>query len=176
MTVAKFALAFTLCRYVLKTVKNVTVAKFELAFTLCRYVLKTVKNVTVAKFELAFTLCRYILKTVKNVTVAKFELAFTRCRNNSKTVRHLTVKTHCKTLMPRKCSYTLRIAHYCSKSVQKVLFSSLSSVSKMPFSKHAGKSSVFKIYRFQNLAAKMCRFRLSFFTVFKMCRHRVNAI
>ena len=41
----------------------------ELAFTRCRHILKTVKNVTVAKFELAFTRCRNNLKTVRNLTV-----------------------------------------------------------------------------------------------------------
>ena len=104
--------------------------------------------------ETAVTRCRYILKTVKNVTVAKFELAFTRCRNNLKTVRNLTVKTRCKTLIPWKCTYTLRIDQSRSKSVQKVLFSSILRVHKMPFSKCSGKSFVFKIYRFQNLPAK----------------------
>ena len=39
------------------------------AFTRCRHILKTVKNVTVAKFELAFTGCRNNLKTVGNLTV-----------------------------------------------------------------------------------------------------------
>ena len=34
------------------------------AFTRCRYILKTVKNVTAAKFELAFTRYRNNLKTV----------------------------------------------------------------------------------------------------------------
>ena len=44
------------------------------AFTRCRHILKTVKNVTVANFELAFTLYRHNLKTVGNLTVK------TRCR------------------------------------------------------------------------------------------------
>ena len=39
------------------------------AFTRCRHILKTVKNVTVAEFELAFTRCRNNLKTVGNLTV-----------------------------------------------------------------------------------------------------------
>ena len=38
------------------------------AFTRCRQILKTVKNVTVAKFELAFTRCRNNLKTVGILT------------------------------------------------------------------------------------------------------------
>ena len=39
------------------------------AFTRCRHILKTVKNVTAAKFELAFTRCRHNLKTVGKLTV-----------------------------------------------------------------------------------------------------------
>ena len=39
------------------------------AFTRCRHILKTTKNVTVAKFELAFTRCRNNLKTVGNLPV-----------------------------------------------------------------------------------------------------------
>ena len=39
------------------------------AFTRCRHILKTMKNVTVAKFELAFTRCRNNLKTVRNLPV-----------------------------------------------------------------------------------------------------------
>ena len=39
------------------------------AFTRCRHILKTVKNVTVANFELAFTRCRHNLKTVGNLMV-----------------------------------------------------------------------------------------------------------
>ena len=39
------------------------------AFTRCRHILKTMKNVTAAKFELAFTRCRNNLKTVGNLPV-----------------------------------------------------------------------------------------------------------
>ena len=42
---------------------------FKTAFTRCRHILKTVKNVTVAKFELAFTRCQNNLKTIGNLTV-----------------------------------------------------------------------------------------------------------
>ena len=41
----------------------------ETAFTRCRQILKTVKNVTVAEFEPAFTRCRSNLKTVRDLTV-----------------------------------------------------------------------------------------------------------
>ena len=41
----------------------------ETAFTRCRHILKTMKNVTAAKFELAFTRCRNNLKTVRDLTV-----------------------------------------------------------------------------------------------------------
>ena len=43
--------------------------EIKTAFTRCRRILKTVKNVTVAKFELAFTRYRHNLKTVGNLTV-----------------------------------------------------------------------------------------------------------
>ena len=39
------------------------------AFTRCRHILKTMKNVTVAKFEPAFTRCRNNLKTFGNLPV-----------------------------------------------------------------------------------------------------------
>ena len=39
------------------------------AFTRCRQILKSMKNVTVAKFELAFTRCWNNLKTVRNLPV-----------------------------------------------------------------------------------------------------------
>ena len=133
-----------------------------------------------------FTRCRNILKTVKNVTVAKFELAFTRCRKNLKTVRKLTVKTRCKTLTARKCTYTLRTNHPCSKSVEKCSVSSLSRVNKMSFSKCSGKSSVFQkstVFKICCLPAKNVPFSCKreaypshFFTVSKMCWHRVNAL
>ena len=102
----------------------------------------------------AFTGCRHVLKTVKNVTVAKSEQAFTPCRNNLKTVRNVTVKSRCKTLMPKKCTYTLRINQSRSKSVERcsvfIIFECLhDAVSRMcqlecrfqnlPFSKCAGK-------------------------------------
>ena len=47
--------------------KNMATSKT--AFTRCRHILKTMKNVTVAKFELAFTRCRNNLKTVRNLPV-----------------------------------------------------------------------------------------------------------
>ena len=39
------------------------------AFTRCRHILKTMKNVTAAKLELAFTRCRNNLKTVGNLPI-----------------------------------------------------------------------------------------------------------
>ena len=110
----------------------------------------------------AFTQCRHILKTVKNVTVAKFELAFTRCWNNLKMIGNLTVKTLCKTLMPKKCTFTLRIDQLrskSSKSIEKCSFSSLSSVHTMLFPKCTGYSSVFKIYRTQGSILSSFLFR-----------------
>ena len=55
----------------------------------------------------------------KNVTVAEFQRAFARCRNSWETVGNLTVKNRFKTLMPRNCTYTLRIDHSRTKSVEK---------------------------------------------------------
>ena len=49
--------------------RNSTPGVIKTAFTRCRHILKTVKNVTVAKFELAFTRCRNNLKTGGNSTV-----------------------------------------------------------------------------------------------------------
>ena len=46
-----------------------TIKYIKTAFTRCRHILKTMKNVTVAKFELAFTRCRNNLKTVGNLPV-----------------------------------------------------------------------------------------------------------
>ena len=95
-------------------------------------------NRTKRNTQTNFTRCRHILKTVKNVTVAKFELSFTRCRNNLKTVGDLTAKTRWKTLMPKKCSYTLRTDQFRCKSVEKYAAFTISSVHAMPFSKCAG--------------------------------------
>ena len=130
-----------------------------------------------------FTRCRHILKTIKNVTIAEFELAFTRCRNNLKTVGNMTVKTLCKTLMPKKCIYILRIDHSHSKSVEKcsvyIIFEySHDAVSKMcrlefgfqnlPFSKSAGKECAVFVWT--------GGLSVTFFTVFKIYQHRVNAV
>ena len=43
--------------------------QIQTAFTRCRHILKTVKNMTEAKFELAFTRCRNNLKMIGNLTV-----------------------------------------------------------------------------------------------------------
>ena len=40
------------------------------AFTRCRYILKTMENVTITKFELAFTRYRHDLQTIENSKVA----------------------------------------------------------------------------------------------------------
>ena len=96
------------------------------------------------------------------MTAAKFELAFTRYRHNLKTVGTLTVKTRCRTLMPKKSTYTLRIDQSRSKSIVKMFclhhyrvftrccFKFMSV--RAPFSK----SIAFKICR-----QKMCRFRVN---------------
>ena len=134
-------------------------------------------------FKTAFTRCRHILKTVKKVTVAKFELAFTRCRYNLRTVRNLMVKSRCRTLMTKKSTYTLRIDQSRSKSVEKCsvyiivecsddVVSNLRRLGfrfrNLPFSKSAGKKCA--------VFVRTGGLSVTFFTVFKMCRHHVNAV
>ena len=79
---------------------------------------------------------------------SKFELALIRCWNTLKTAGNLTVKTRCKTLLPKECTYTLRIDQSRSKSVEKYsvfIISSFQTVPfpnmsvRAPFSKSAGK-------------------------------------
>ena len=131
----------------------------------------------------AFTRCRHILKTVKNVTVAEFELAFTRCRNNLKTVGNLTVRISLQD--------SDAIKRYLHPNCRSVLFQKRRKLfyfhhfqvftqchfQNVPVRVQFSKSTVFKICR-----RKMCRFRVNgrpirhFFIVFKMCRHRVNAV
>ena len=111
------------------------------------------------------------------MTVAKFELAFTQCRNNLKTVGHSTVKNSLQDfdvkemyLNPKNpsVSFKKRLKMFCfiPCCVQNVPV-------RVPFSK----STVFKICR-----QKKCRFRVNgrpirgFFAVFKMYRHRLNAV
>ena len=146
------------------------------------------------RFKIAFTRCWHILKTVKCVTVAKFELAFTRCRNNLKMAGNVTVKTRCKTLMPKKCTLTLRIDQSRLKSVSKcfvfIIFKCFhDAVSKMywfefrfqtlQFSNSAGKMSRFRangplrrcFHRFQNLPAS-CERRLMPISARSLCGDR----
>ena len=77
------------------------------------------ENATLAKSKTALSRYQHILKTVKNVTVAKFELTFTRYRYYLKMVGDVIVKIRCRTLMPKKSTYTLRIDQSRSKSVEK---------------------------------------------------------
>ena len=117
------------------------------------------------KPKTAFTRCRHILKTVKNVTVANFELAFTRYRNNLKTVGNLTVKTRCRTLMLRKSTY---IIVECSHDAVSNLHRLGLRLQNLPFSKSAGKKCAVFV-----LTGGLS---VTFFTVFKMSRHRVNVV
>ena len=107
------------------------------------------------RLKTAFTRCRHILKTMKNVTVATFELAFTRCRNNSKTVRNLPVKSSLQDfdakemyLNPKDRSVSFQ------KRMRMFSFHHFQLFTRYHFQKYADWSSVFKIYRFQNLPAK----------------------
>ena len=75
----------------------------------------------------------------ENVTVAKFELAFTRYRNYLKTVRNLTVNNSLQDFDAKEMYSRPQINDgFCSKSVEKFLFSSFSSVHTMQFPKCAG--------------------------------------
>ena len=111
------------------------------------------------------------------------QTAFIRYRHNLKTVGNLTVKTRCRTLMLKKSTYNLRIDQSRSKSVEKCAIyitveCSLDAVSNLyrlgfrfqnlPFSKSAGIKVPFSCEREA--------YPSHFFTVFKMCRHRVNAV
>ena len=97
----------------------------------------------------------------ENVPVAKFELAFTRCRNNVRTMGNLMVKTRCKTSMLEKDIYSLIIDQSCSKSVEKCPVFIISNVQMVLFPECVGYIAAFKIDRFRNLPAKMCRFRVN---------------
>ena len=88
--------AFTRCRNILKTVKNVTVAEFELAFTQCRNNLKTVRNLTERNSLQAFDAierylhpkCRSVLfQTRRRLFYFHHFEVFTRCRFQNVPVR-----------------------------------------------------------------------------------------
>ena len=108
--------------------------------------------------------------------------AFTRCRNNLKTVGNLTIRNSLQDFDAKKCSYTLTINQSRFISVEKcsvfIIFKwSQNVVSKMyrlelhfqnlPFSKSAGKKCAVFVWT--------GGLSVEFFTVFKMCRHHVNA-
>ena len=82
--------------------------------------------------------------------------------------------------MPKNGTCTIRTNQPRLGPSKNVLFLRFSTVHTISFSKCAGNSPAFKIYRFQILPAKMCRFlwteslSVTCFTVFKMSRHRVN--
>ena len=115
------------------------------------------------------------------MTVAEFDQAFTQYRHNLKTVGNLMVKTRCRILMPKKSTYTLRIDQSRSKSVEKCSLYIIVECS------HDALSNLCRLgFRFQNLpfsksAGKKCAvfvqtggLSVTFFTVFKMCRHHVK--
>ena len=89
----------------------------------------------------------------------KFELAFTRCRNNLKTVRNLTVRNSLQDFDA--------IEKYLHPNCRSVLFQKRRKL----FYFH--RFQVFTRCRFQNVPVSI---HFSKFTVFKMCRHRVNAV
>ena len=94
------------------------------------------------------------------MTGAKCELVFTLCRNNLKTVRHSKAKSCCKTFMPKKCTFTLRIDKSRFKSVENICFYHFRVFTRchfqnVPVRVPSSKSTVFTICR-----QKMCRFRV----------------
>ena len=72
--------------------------------------------------------------------------------------REMTGKTHCKILIPKKCTYTLRIDQSFQKRRKMFCFHNFRVFTRC---RCWFKNSVFKIYRFQNLPVKMCRFRVN---------------
>ena len=107
--------------------------KNETAFTRCRHILKTVKNVTVTKFELAFTRCRNNLKTVRNLTVRNSLQDF------DVKEMHLQPKNRSVSFQKRRkilCFHHFRVSTRCS--LQNV--ADIVPFSNLPFSKSAGKN------------------------------------
>ena len=97
---------------------------------------------------------RHILKTMKNVTAAKFELAFTRCLNNLKTLGNLTVNNSLQDFGTKEMYLHSKNRSVAFQKHRKMFCFHHSSVHRMMFPKCTGYSSVFKIYRFQNVPAK----------------------
>ena len=115
---------------------------------------------------------------MQNVTVAKFELAFTRCRNNLKTVGNLMVKSSLQDFdakemyeRPNNRSFSLqkRRKMFCFHHFRVFTRCRFQNISKrIPFSKSAREEcAVFLGTRSLSVI---------FFAVFKLFRHRVNAI
>ena len=104
----------------------------ETAFTQCRHILKTVKNVTVAEFELAFTRFRNNLKTVRDLTVRNSLQDFDAIE------RYLHPK--CQSVLFQKCRklFYFQIFKYLHDAVFKMCRLEFN-VQNLPFSKCAGK-------------------------------------
>ena len=84
-----------------------------------------------------------------------------RCRKDFKTVRNLTVKKALQDFGVKEM-YLQESISLVLRASKKAKLSSFSSVYTIPFPKCAGKSSVFKIYRFQKIyRQKVCRFRVN---------------
>ena len=110
------------------------------AFTGCRHIMKTVKEVTVAKFELAFTRYRHNLKTVGNFIVKS------RCRTLMQKKSTYTVKIdQSRSKSVEKCSVYIIVE--CSHDVVSNLCRLGFLLQNLPFSKSAGKNVPFSCER-----------------------------
>ena len=104
----------------------------ETAFTRCRHILKTVKNVAVANFELAFTRYRHNLKTVGNLTVK------TRCRTLMLRESTYTLRIdQSRSISVEKCAAYIIVE--CSHDAVSNLYRLGFRFQNLPFSKSAGK-------------------------------------
>ena len=92
-------------------------------------------------------------------------------------------KTRCKTLRPKKCTYTLRMDQSRSKSVEKCFVYIIFECSHVAVSNSCRLGLRFQNLPFSKFAGKKCAafvstcgLSVTFFTVFRVCRHRVNAV
>ena len=96
--------------------------------------------------------------------------------------RKFDCKTRDKTFMPKKCTYTLRMDQSRSKSIEKCSVYIIFERSHVAVSNSCWLGPRFQNLPFSKSAGKKCDvfvwtggLSVEFFTVFKKCRHRVNA-
>ena len=102
------------------------------AFTRCRHILKTMKNVTVAKSELAFTRCRNNLKTVGTLSVKSWLQDFDAIE------RYLHPKCQSVFFQKRRKLFYFKIFKCLHDAVSKMCPLEFR-FQNLPFSKSAGK-------------------------------------